>query len=110
MYYANALTVRGQVKRLVDETLTPLHAIILDAAGQDSLDITSAETLKGLLVEMKGKGIEIYVVEVHAPVLEFGKRVGLFELIGADHVLPTVDAAVRAIEGADLQMKNDQAA
>ena len=108
MYYANALTVREQVKRLVAEAQTPLHAIILDAAGQDSLDITSAETLKGLLVEMKEKGIDIYVVEVHAPVLEFGKRVGLFELIGADHVLPTVDAAVRAIEGADLQMKNDQ--
>ena len=100
MYYANALTVREQVKRLVAEAQTPLRAIILDAAGQDSLDITSAETLKGLLVEMKEKGIDIYVVEVHAPVLEFGKRVGLFELIGADHVFPTVDAAVRAIEGA----------
>ena len=71
---------------------------MLDSAGQDSLDITSAEVLKGLLVELKDKGIEIYVAEVHAPVLEFSQRTGLLEMIGEDHIFPTVDAAVRSIE------------
>jgi MFS superfamily sulfate permease-like transporter len=70
----------------------------MDAAGQDSLDITSAEALKGLLVELKEKGIDYYVAEVHAPVREFSQRTRLLELIGEDHIFPTVDAAVRSIE------------
>jgi hypothetical protein len=35
---------------------------------------------------------------VHAPILERGRRTGLLEAIGEDHVFPTVDAAVRHIE------------
>jgi hypothetical protein len=38
------------------------------------------------------------VAELHTPVREFGQRTGLLEMIGEDHLFPTVDAAVRAIE------------
>ena len=98
IYYANALTVREWIKALVADTQPSPHAVVMDAAGQDSLDITSAEVLKGLVVEMREKGIDYYVAEVHAPVREFGQRVGLLELIGEDHIFPTVDAAVSYIE------------
>jgi high affinity sulfate transporter 1 len=98
IYYASALTVRGQIKALVDEAGPSLRAVVLDAAGQDSLDITSAEALKGLVVELKDKGIDYYVAELHAPVRESGQRTGLFEMIGEDHIFLTVDAAVRFIE------------
>ncbi len=98
MYYANALTVRERMKALVAEARPPPRAVMLDAAGQDSLDITSAEVLKGLVAELKDKGIDIYVAELHGPVREFGQRTGLLEMIGEDHIFPTVDAAVRFIE------------
>ena len=98
MYYANALTVRERIKALVAESQPPPLAVVLDSAGQDSLDLTSAEVLKGLVVELKEKGISIYVAEVHAPVLEFGKRAGMLEIIGEDHIFQTVEAAVRFIE------------
>jgi sulfate permease, SulP family len=98
MYYANALTVREHMKALLAESQPPPRAVVLDSAGQDSLDITSADVLKGLLLELKEKGIEIYVAELHGPVLEFGQRIGLLDVIGEDHIFPTVDAAVRAIE------------
>jgi MFS superfamily sulfate permease-like transporter len=98
IYYASALTVRGRIKTLVDEAGPSLRAVVLDAAGQDSLDITSAEALKGLLAELKGKGIDYYVAELHAPVREFGQRAGLPKLIADDHIFPTLDAAVRFIE------------
>jgi SulP family sulfate permease len=98
IYYASALTVRGRMKTLVDEAGPSLRAVVLDAAGQDSLDVTSAEVLKGLLAELKDKGIDYYVAELHAPVREFGQRTGLLEMIGEDHLFPTLDAAVRFIE------------
>jgi sulfate permease, SulP family len=98
IYYANALTVQKQVKRMVEETLPPPRAILLDAAGQDNLDITSAEVLKSMLAEMKEKGIDYYVAELHLTVREFGERTGLLPIIREDHIFPTVDTAVRFFE------------
>ncbi len=101
IYYANALTVRESVKNMVAETQPAPYAVVMDAAGQDSLDITSAEALKGLFGELREKGIEYYIAEVHAPVLESGKRLGMVELIGEDHIFPTVETAIRFIEKKD---------
>ena len=78
IYYANALTVQKQIKAMVEETMPPPWAILLDAAGQDDLDITSVEVLKSMLAEMKEKGIDYYVAELHLTVREFGERTGLF--------------------------------
>jgi high affinity sulfate transporter 1 len=98
IYYANALTVQKQIKAMVEETLPPPRAILLDAAGQDDLDITSAEVLKSLLAELKAKGIDYYVAELHLTVREFGERTGLLPMIPEDHIFPTVDTAVRFFE------------
>jgi len=62
-YYANAMTIQKQVKVMVENTMPPPRAILLDSAGQDSLDITSAEMLKSLVTELKDKGIEIFVAD-----------------------------------------------
>ena len=97
MYYANALTVREQVKALVEEAETPPQALIFDATAQDALDITSAEVLKGLMKELRDGGIEVYAAEVHAPVIAFARKSGLSDVLGEQHVFPTVDAALAAI-------------
>jgi len=97
-YYANALTVRDRVKAMVAEMEPPPRAVILDAASQDQIDVTGTDVLKGLVKELHGKGIDVYVAEVHAPVLEYGRQTGLVEAFGEDHVFPTVDAAVTGIE------------
>jgi SulP family sulfate permease len=98
IYYANALTVREHAKTLLEKTQPPPHAIILDSAGQDSLDITSADMLKGLLTELRDQGIDIYVAELHGTIREFIQRTGIMEIIGEDHIFPTVDAAMHFIE------------
>ncbi len=100
MYYANALTVRDQMKAMIASTQPPPRALLLDAAGQDTLDITSAEVLKGFVKELKSKGISIYVAEVHVTVREAALREGLLEVIGEDHIFPTVDTAVHFFETA----------
>jgi SulP family sulfate permease len=107
MYYANALTVRERAKAIIAQSQPPLRAVVLDAAGQDELDITSVDVLKSLVVDLKGKGITIYAAELHVPVREFAQRMGLLEMIGEDHVFPTVDAAVRFIETSDRNDKGN---
>jgi len=101
LYYANALTVRDQIKQVIAATQPPPRAILLDASVQDDLDVTSADVLQGLVKGLHGQGIAVYTAEVHAPVRDFSRKTGLLDLIGADHIFPTVDAAVQAFALAD---------
>jgi high affinity sulfate transporter 1 len=98
LYYANALSVRDRVKAMIAE-MDPLpRAVIFDASAQDEIDVTSTNYIKSLMKELRGKGIDVYIADLHAPVLEQGRKTGLLESIGEDHVFPTVDAAIRKID------------
>jgi sulfate permease, SulP family len=97
IYYANALTVRDNVKEMLEECEP--SAIILDAAAQDSLDITTSDVLAGLVKELQDQGIAVYAAEVHAPVVEFARRSGLYDLFDGGHTYPTLQSALEAIEG-----------
>ena len=45
----------------------------------------------------------MFMADVHVPVLEYGRKTGLFELIGEDHVFHTVEEAVNCIEAGQEQ-------
>ena len=64
--------------------------------------------LKSLVRELQGKGIAVYVAEVHAPVLELARHSGLLDLLGEDHVFPTVDTAVRYLETIEFKVDGPQ--
>jgi MFS superfamily sulfate permease-like transporter len=98
LYYANALTVRARVKDMISELDSPPRAVIIDCSAWYEIDLTSSDVLKGLVKELHRKGIEVYMTEVHVPVLDYGRRTGLLESVGEDHVFPTVDLAVRNVE------------
>ena len=98
LYYANALTVRDRAKTLIEEAEALPRAVIFDAAAQDEIDVTSTDTLKSLIKELRAKNIVVYFADVHAPIGEFSRRTGLLELVGEDKIFPTVDAAVRFAE------------
>lgn len=97
-YYANALTVRDRVKAMIAEMDEAPRVVIFDAASQDAIDVTGTDVLKGLVKELHARGIDVYVAEVHAPVLEYARQTGLLEAFDEDRVFPTVDAAVRSLE------------
>ena len=97
-YYANALTVRDRIRLLVDRADPKPSALILDIGSQDSLDLTSADVLTSLGVELRAQGIEPYLTDVHTPALEYGRAVGVIDVIHEDHVFPTIDLAVQHIE------------
>jgi MFS superfamily sulfate permease-like transporter len=98
MYYANALTARDRLKALLGETTPPPRAVVFDGEGQDDLDITSAHMLSGLVKELRAGGVEVCFANVHAPVAARARETGLLDVVGAEHVLPTVDLAVEALE------------
>jgi len=48
---------------------------------------------------LRDRGIAVSFADVHAPVLERARQTGFLEVVGEGRVFPTVDAAVREIEG-----------
>jgi SulP family sulfate permease len=98
LYFANALTVRDRVKAMMAAMTPPAHAVIFDANAQDEIDVTSTKVLRGLLKELHAQGIAVYVAHLHEPVLAHGRKTGLIDAIGEEHIFPTVDLAVRSIE------------
>ncbi|MCS6846038.1 MAG: SulP family inorganic anion transporter [Caldilineales bacterium] len=100
LYYANALTVRNQIKAMIAEMETPPRAVVFDFAAQHELDVTSTEVLRRLFEELHAGGIEVSLADVHAPVLEHARRSGLLAEaeIGEKHIFPTVENAVRSLE------------
>jgi MFS superfamily sulfate permease-like transporter len=98
LYYANALTFRNRVKEIVAAAQPPPHAVLFDAAAQDQLDLTSAEVFVRLVKDLRLRGIDVYMADVHAPVRDFSVRAGLIQVIGEGNVFPNVDIAVRALE------------
>jgi high affinity sulfate transporter 1 len=100
IYYANALTTRDAIKVMIEEMDPPPKIVILDAEAQEAIDVTSTDVIRGLIKELHGKDIDIYVADVHAPVLDYGRQTGLFDAIGEDHFFATLDQAVKAAEEA----------
>lgn len=47
---------------------------------------------------MHARGIRFYVADVYAPVAEFSRRIGLYDLIEDSQRYRSTDAAVRSIE------------
>jgi len=105
LYYANAPMYSDHVQVMIEESEAPLRAVIFDSSSWYQLDLTSTDILKKLVLELRARGIDPYFAEVHVPVLEYGRQMGLLELIGEDHVLPTVDTAVHCIED-DQKLKS----
>jgi high affinity sulfate transporter 1 len=98
LYYANALTLRDRVRAITAKMEPPPRAVILDSSAWYDIDVTSSDTLKGMVSELHKKGHDLYLAEVHASLLEAARKTGLLESIGEDHVFTTVELAVRSIE------------
>ena len=73
----------------------PPKTVIIDASAQDQLDLTSSDMLKSLVKELQSKGLAVAMADVHTPVREFSRKTGLLDLIGEDHLFPTVELAVQ---------------
>ena len=97
LYYANALTTRDQLKAMIASSNPPPHALIIDLAAQDEIDLTTTEVFSGFLRELREGGPDVYFADVHAPVIDYARKTGLFDLMGQDRVFETVEAAVQHV-------------
>jgi high affinity sulfate transporter 1 len=99
LFFANAGTFRQQIRRLVRERQP--HWIVLQCEAITDIDVTAAEVIEQLDVELNADGIHFAFVEMRTRLRDLVGRHGLYDTLDRDHFYPTIDAALAAIAEED---------
>jgi MFS superfamily sulfate permease-like transporter len=94
LFFANAEMFRENVLRAVSEAPTPSKWIVVAAEPVTDIDITAADVLAELVVELNHAGIELCFAQMKGPVKDHLKQYGLFGKLGVENFFPTIGQAV----------------
>ena len=96
LFYANVAFFAEQARRLVHQSPSPVHWLVIDATAITKLDFSAACALTELHLDMAKAGVVLALIVV--PVRHLGtlERVGLADAIGAERIFETRQASVAA--------------
>ncbi len=94
LFFANADEYAKRLVIALERNPSEETHVILDFEGIGSLDSTAAERLEQVHEQLTMEGLTIAIARANAEVLEIIERSGLMDVIGAEHVHPTINAAV----------------
>ena len=99
LFFANAGAFREQVRRLVLER--DPQWIVLQCEAITDIDVTAAEMLEQLDVELNAAGRHLAFVELRSRLQDLVQRYGLFETLDRDHFYPSIETALGSIDGGE---------
>jgi MFS superfamily sulfate permease-like transporter len=99
LFFANAGTFRQQIRKLV-RTRQP-RWIVLQCEAITDIDVTAAEVLEQLDLELNRDGVHLAFVEMRSRLQDLVGRNGLYDTLDRDHFYPTLDMALAAIHAED---------
>lgn len=97
LFFANAGAFRNQIRKLAHDR--QVDWVILQCEAITEIDVTAAEMLQQLDVELNADGVHLAFAEMRTRLQDLTYRYGLFDTLDRDHFYPTLDAAVAAIAG-----------
>jgi high affinity sulfate transporter 1 len=97
LWYANSVHFRSELAAALAATAVPPQLVVLDALGMSDLDFTGARALAEALDELDSEHVVFAVSRAGEHARAGLARSGLLARIGADHLFPSVDDAVRAL-------------
>jgi len=98
LWYGNAEYLRSRIGHLVDAAPGPVHAVVLDAAGVSDIDYTGLQALRDLATELGQRGVTIGIARTSHLVHHDLKHGTILKQLGPDHLFPSVDQAVKALQ------------
>lgn len=96
LFFANAGLFRRQIVRLVHAK--EARWVVLQCEAITDVDVTAADMLAELDLELEKSGVHLAFVEVRGRLHELLREYGLFETLDVRHVFPTVDSAVAGVQ------------
>ena len=94
LFFANAEMFRDRVLEAIEIAAAPTLWVVVAAEPVTDIDLTAADMLAELLVELEAKGMTFAMAELKDPVGDRLKRYGLYERVGREHFFPTLGSAV----------------
>jgi sulfate permease, SulP family len=97
--FLNAYNFRRAIERFVSKDPPP-RLIVIEANALVEIDYTGATVLAELIHELRGRGVDVAVARLESVRAQQSfARLGLFALIGRDHVFRSVQEAIDALAG-----------
>jgi high affinity sulfate transporter 1 len=96
LFFANARYFKGRIREAVAGAKTRTEWLVFDADGMAGLDASGVEALEQTIDELARDDIVLVVARLKTPIRVRWDATGLTERVGADHLFPTVQAAVDA--------------
>ena len=94
LFFANAGIFQEHVLQAVAEAPTPVKWVVVAAEPVTDIDITAADALAELDMDLHKAGMEMCFAELKGPVKDHLKRYGLFTQLGTENFFPTIGQAV----------------
>lgn len=95
LFFANAGAFRNQIRHLVHERRP--RWVVLQCEAITDIDVTAAQMLEQLDVELNADGIHLAFAELRTRLHDLIYSYGLFDTLDRDHFYPTLDAALETI-------------
>jgi len=96
LFFADSSYLEDKVMAIMRERKTLKH-IILVANGINDIDASGEETLSLLIDRIRSAGMDFSMSGVNEAVMKVFRRTHLSEKIGANHLFPTMEKAIRTI-------------
>jgi sulfate permease, SulP family len=95
--FLNAYNFRRAIERFVSKD-PPTRLIVIEANALVEIDYTGATVLSELIDGLRGRGVDVAVARLESVRAQQSfARLGLFALIGRDHVFRSVQEAIDAL-------------
>ena len=99
LFFANAGIFRQQVRQLVRQRKP--RWLVLQCEAITDIDVTAADMLKALDLELNAQGIHIAFAELRGRLHDLILRYGLHETLDAEHFYDSIPIALEAIAAED---------
>jgi len=94
LFFANVNYVQSRIREAIAGAPAAVHWLVFDAEGFSHVDASGVDFMSDLIESLRKEDITFVFARLKSPMVEHLRQAGILDLVGEDHVYPTVHAAV----------------
>ncbi|MBU6493563.1 MAG: STAS domain-containing protein, partial [Burkholderiales bacterium] len=94
LFFANDNRFADEVRQLIQRAPSPVQWFVVDAGAITDLDYSAARSVRALCEDLTERGVTLVFGRVNDYLLADMRRHGIAEVIGDDHIFPTLHEAL----------------
>ena len=98
LMFANMRYFGDRIQYFIDRSEQPIREVIIDTRAITSIDLSAADMLKDLLLNLQTQGITVVFAKAHLPLRQTARKFGLYEVLPDEAYFDSLGEAVAAFE------------